>query len=103
MSALSELPAALAVVPLCMGILVIAIGLLRVPASGRAGPAELAASLSLGLEFFLAGGLLRLSSIDDFAGLAVVAAIVLLRKLIGTGVRFALRALGAGGVRLLRA
>ena len=94
MTGVTEAIAALAVVPLLMGLLVIAVGVLRVPAAGRAGPAELAASLSLGLEFLLAGGLLRLASLDTFGALAVVAAVVLLRRLIGLGIAFGLRALG---------
>lgn len=89
--------------PLFMAVLVIAVGLLRVPAARRTGPAELAASITLGLDFLLAAGLLRLSSIDDFTGLAGVAAIVLVRKLIGTGLLYGLRALGAATARLLRA
>ncbi len=100
---MAEVVATLAVVPLLMGVAVIALGLLRGPAAARAGPAELAASLSLGLEFFLAAGLLRLPSLDSFHALGVVAAVVLLRKVISTSVRFTLRALGAARIRGLRA
>lgn len=103
MERLDELANALAAIPLTIAVLVIAIGLVRVPGAGRAGPAELAASLALGLEFLLAAGLLRLSFIDTFAGLASVAAIVVLRKIISTGVRFALRALGVSRVPRIRA
>ena len=46
---------------------------------------------------------MRLSTIDDFVGLGAVAAIVLLRKVIGAGIRFTLRALDATGFRRIRA
>ncbi len=85
-----------------MGISVIALGLLRVPAR-RTGAAHLAASASLALEFFLPAGLLRLSSIGDFAALGIVAAIIFVRKLIAAGIRYALGALGQTGLRSLRA
>jgi hypothetical protein len=92
-----------AAVPFAMAVAVIAIGLLRLAPAGAAAPAQLAASLALGLEFLLAAGLLRLSAIDDFAALAAVGAIVLLRRVISTGIGFALRALGATRFRRLRA
>jgi Protein of unknown function (DUF1622) len=103
MSGVDRLAEAAAAVPFAAAVVVAAVGLLRTPAAGRAGPAELAASLALSLEFLLAAGLLRLSALDDFGALAAVAAIVLLRKLITTGVRFALRALGAARFQRLRA
>ncbi len=90
-------------VPFTIAVMVILIGLVRAAAAGKAAPAELAASLGLGLEFFLAAGLLRLSAIDDFGALAVVAAIVVLRKLISTGIRFAVQALGGTRFRRIRA
>lgn len=102
MSGLSQLPAALAVVPLLMGVAVIAYGVLRAPLR-RTGAATLGAGLALGLEFLLAAGLLRLASLDDFAALGIVAAVIVLRSLIGTGVRIGLRALGQSGTRRLRA
>lgn len=87
-------------VPFAFAVVVITVGLLRAGLAGRGGPAELAAGLSLGLEFLLAAGLLRLSAIDDFAGLGIVAAIVVLRRIIGAGIRFALRALDGAGRRI---
>jgi uncharacterized membrane protein len=94
---------AAAAVPFAIAVTVAAVGLLRAPAAGRAAPAELAAALALALEFLLAAGLLRLSGRDDYEALAVVASIVLLRKLISTGIRFALQALGAAGFKRIRA
>ena len=92
----SPVPVALAGVPFALAIVVIAVGLLRAPAQGRRAPAELAAALALGLEFLLAAGLLRLSAIGDFTGLGIVAATVLARKVIGTGIAAGLRVLRAG-------
>jgi uncharacterized membrane protein len=98
-----DLIALAAGIPFALGIVVIAIGLARVPLAGAAAPAELAASLGLGLEFVLAAGLLRLSALDDFGALAAVAAIVLLRRVLTTGLGVAVRALGGRGTRRLRA
>jgi uncharacterized membrane protein len=92
-----------ATVPFAIAVVVITVGVVRSAGAGRAAPAELAAALGLGLEFLLAAGLLRLSAIDDPLGLAAVAAIVLLRRLITTGIRFAVRALGAARVSGSRA
>jgi uncharacterized membrane protein len=103
MRAVDDLLTAAADVPFALAIVVAAVGLARVPASGRGGPAELAAALALALEFLLAAGLLRLSAIDDFTALGAVAAIVLLRKLIATGLRLALRALGSARPQRIRA
>lgn len=90
-------------VPFGAAVVVIAVGFARVPAAGRAGIAELVASLGLGLELMLAAGLLRLSAIDDLRQLATVAFVVLLRKLLTTGLRYGLGALGQAGIRRLRA
>lgn len=102
MNRLVDLPATLAIVPVLMGVTVIAVGVLRSP-TGRVGIAGLVASLWLGLEFFLAAGLLRLSSVEDFTGLGIVAAVILLRRLVGVGIRSGLRAIGAGGIQRIRA
>lgn len=87
---------AAAVLPLAAGILVIAVGLGRLPLAGRAAPGDLAAAVGLGLEFLLAAGLLRLSALDDFQAIGVVAAIVLLRKLVTRGIAYAVIALQRG-------
>jgi uncharacterized membrane protein len=103
MSSVDDAITTAAAVPFAMAVAVIAIALLRLPAARHAAPAELAAGVSLGLEFFLAYGLLRLSALDDFAALGVVAAVVLLRKVINAGIGFALRALGLRRTSGLRA
>lgn len=96
MTRLDDLIAGTAVVPFAIAVLVVAVGLARLPAAGRAAPAALAATIGLALEFLLAAGLLRLSAINGLSALAAVAAIVLLRKLVSSGIRLALRA--AAGV-----
>lgn len=86
--------ARLASVPLLLGLVVVAVTLLRLPAAGRRAPETFGLGLGLGLEFFLAAGLLRLSAVADLRSLAVVAVVIALRKLTTTGVGFAVRALG---------
>lgn len=90
------------VVPFAIAVLVIVVGFARVLPSGRMAPDELAASVALGLEFFLAAGLLRLAS-NEISGLGVVAAIVVLRRVIAAGVGFAAKAVGTGSTRDIRA
>lgn len=58
-------------------------------------PARFVDALKLALEFLLAGGLLRLAVHDSWVALATAAAIVLTRRIIGIGLRFAVRGLGA--------
>ena len=90
------------VVPFAMAVLIIIVGFVRVVPSGRMAPDQLAASVALALEFFLAAGLLRLAT-NDLRSLGVVAAIVLLRRVISAGVRFAVRAVGSGSTHHVRA
>lgn len=56
---------------------------LRTPDAGRA---TLAAGLALALEFFVAAGLIRLSTLA-MPGLGLVAAVVAVRQVIGRGLR----------------
>lgn len=90
-------------VAFAIAVLVITVGLARVVPSGPRGPGELAASLALGLEFFLAAGLLRLAAIDSFEALGAVAAIVLVRKVISRGIGLSLRAIGTSAGARTRA
>ena len=99
----AELVETVSLLPFAIAVLVIGVGLLRVLPSGREGPTELAESLALGLEFFLAAGLIRLAAIDSFGALGVVGLTIVFRKVIGAGVRFAVRAVGSGGARGARA
>lgn len=88
---------AIATVPAGLGVLVIAVAVLRAPLAGRGASRELAAGLGLGLDFFLAAGLLRLSALDDLRSVAVVAAVIALRRVTTVGVGFAVRALNPSG------
>ena len=92
MSRTDSLLAALAAVPFAMAVVVLAVGLVRLPLAGRAAPARFAASLALCLEFLLAAGLLRLSALDTYRALAVTAIVIGLRRLISFGVRAGVRA-----------
>ena len=103
MSSVDDAITTAAAVPFAMAVAVIVIALVRVPGARHAAPAELAAGVSLALEFFLAYGLLRLSALDDYGALGVVAAVVLVRKVINAGIGFALRALGVRRAARLRA
>ena len=46
----------------------------------------------LGLEFLLAGGLIRLAGAQGFRMLGIVAAIIAVRRTIAFGIRFGVRA-----------
>lgn len=98
-----ELVHGVAAVPFAIAVLVIVVGVVRVLSSGRAGPSELAAAVALGLEFLLAAGLVRLAAIDDFAALGMVALVIVVRKVVGVGIRSAVRALGSGPPGEIRA
>ena len=98
----SDLVMPISAVPFAMAVIVIVVGLVRVVPSRRVAASELAASLGLGLEFFLAAGLIRLAAINDFGALGLVAAVVLFRRVIGLGVRYAVQAARSpspGGLR----
>ena len=97
MTAVDALVDRAAAFPFVVAVLVVVVGLVRLPTAGKAAPAKLAASIRLALEFLLAAGLLRLSAIDSYTALTAVAAIALVRKLVATGMRFSLQAIGMGG------
>ncbi len=87
---------AVAFAPGVIGVVVVAVGVLRalgLPGAGRAH--VLGEALRLGLDFLLAAGLLRLATLPDVRSLALAAAIVAVRRVVGTGVGFAERALSA--------
>ena len=75
-----------------MALLIIVLGLPAALAAGRHTGARLAAAIGLAVEFLLAGGLLRLATLDDFMAVGMVAAIVAVRSAIRYGIRFAVRA-----------
>jgi uncharacterized membrane protein len=56
--------------------------------------ADLTTYLGIGLEFFLAAGLIRLASVDTFQMLGLTAAIIAVRRTIVLGLGYAARASG---------
>jgi hypothetical protein len=90
-----EVLVAASAVPFSAGVVVIAVAIVRMPLAGRDAPAQLRAGITLGLEFLVAATLLRLAALDTFIALAAVAVTIALRKLITTGLRFAVRGVQA--------
>lgn len=77
---------------LLLGAAIIAVGLVRaVRTHSRASAVLFGSALALALEFLLAGGILRLSTLR-LPALGLVAAVVVVRQIIGRGIRFAERA-----------
>ncbi|MFN2612672.1 MAG: DUF1622 domain-containing protein [Solirubrobacterales bacterium] len=89
-----ELTHGAAAVPLAIGAAIITVGALLALFAGRRAGSSLAEHISLGLEFLLAAGLLRLASADQLAMLGLVGAIILARRAIVLGVRYGARAWG---------
>lgn len=76
---------------------VIAVGAARAVLAPRRAAAVFAGALALGLEFLLAGGLLRLATEQSLRALQVTAVIVVVRQVIARGIRFGRRAATAPG------
>jgi uncharacterized membrane protein len=83
-----------AAVPLAIGAAIIILGACLAIFSGRHAGSAFANHITLGLEFLLAAGLLRLASADQLEMLGLVAAIIVARRIIVIGVRFGVRATG---------
>jgi uncharacterized membrane protein len=88
----SELTSTGAAVPLAIGAAIIILGALFSPFEGRRVASVLADHITLGLEFLLAAGLIRLASVQSFEMLGVVAAIIVTRRVIVIGLRLGVRA-----------
>lgn len=87
-----EITGPLSAAAVALGVLVFVTGAMRAVASPSVVAERFAGTLALALEFFLAAGLLHLGNAETFRALAVVAAIVLLRRLLTLGVRLAVGA-----------
>jgi hypothetical protein len=72
--------------------LVLLVGLARALWRPSAAAMTFGAALSLALELLLGAGLLRLPTVNAVRGFAAVAAIIVLRRVIGLGLRYAQRA-----------
>ena len=90
----SELTDAVASVPFAIGAGLIILGACIALFSGRRAGRKLAEYISLGLEFLLAAGLIRLAGADQLQMLGLVATIIVARRVIGLGVRYGARAWG---------
>src|SRR3954447_10005367 len=89
----SDLTHAIAAVPFAIGSAIIIIGAFFSLFYGRRAGVFFANHLTLGLEFLLAAGLLRLASTDQLEMLALAAAIIAPRRIIVIGLRYSARAL----------
>jgi len=70
---------------------VLVVGVLGLVRADRPAAAELARALMLSLELLLAAGLLRLGALGTFSALGLVAVTIVVRQVIGLGLRLALR------------
>jgi hypothetical protein len=89
-----ELTTVVATAIVAFAALVVFAGALGSSRAGRHAGVLLATYLGIGLEFFLAAGLIILASADTFAMLALAAAIITIRRAIVLGLRVAARATG---------
>lgn len=89
---MTEVLRAAAAVPTAMALAVVVVGLGRALVAPRHAAGTLADALALALELFLAAGLIRLAALQDLSSLGIAAFIVLLRRVMSFGVRYAVRA-----------
>jgi uncharacterized membrane protein len=90
----ADLTSAVATTIIAFAALVIFAGSLTSLRAGRHAGRLLATYLGIGLEFFLAAGLIRLASVDTFQMLGLTAAIIVVRRTIVLGLGYAARASG---------
>jgi L-asparagine transporter-like permease len=81
-----------AVIPLVIGAVIIVIGVLLAPRYGLHTARAFAHFLSLGLEFLLAAGLIRLLGYYTFEMIGIAAAIILARRIVLLGLGYGVRA-----------
>jgi uncharacterized membrane protein len=90
----AELTHGAAAIPFAIAGLLLVGGALISLTRGRHIGSSYAEFISLGLEFLLAAGLLRLASAQSFEMLGLVAAVIVARRVISFGIRLAVRATG---------
>lgn len=88
----AELTAPIATAIVGFGSMVIAAGCITALAKRENTGRALATYIGIGLEFFLAAGLIRLASVDTFKMLGIAASILVIRRSIVLGLGFAVRA-----------
>lgn len=76
-------------VTVAMALVVVVVGVARSVLAPMAGPGVLAGALALGLEFLLAAGLIRLAARPGVMMLGVVAVVIVVRRVIAAGLRYA--------------
>lgn len=72
-----------------MALVIIVVGVARTVLAPMGGPGILASALALGLEFLLAAGLIRLAARPGVTMLGVVALVIVVRRVIAAGLRYA--------------
>lgn len=87
-----ELTSAAAAIPFAIGAAIIILGACLALFSGRRAGFAFANHITLGLEFLLAAGLIRLASARSLEMLGLVGAIIVARRIIILGVRWGARA-----------
>jgi uncharacterized membrane protein len=88
----SELTSTVAAVPFAIAAVIIITGSMLALLSGRHAASAFASHLTLGLEFLLAAGLIRLASANSLEMLGLVGAIIVTRRIIILGIRWGTRA-----------
>jgi hypothetical protein len=88
----TEITAPAAAIPFAIAALIIVFGVLVSLRYGFGAASVFTAQLGLGLEFFLAAGLIRLASANTFEMLGLAAAIIFARRVILRGVRYGVQA-----------
>jgi len=87
-----ELTSTVAAVPFAIAAAIIILGACLSILSGRHAASAFANHITLGLEFLLAAGLIRLASANSLETLGLVGAIIVTRRIIVLGIRWGTRA-----------
>lgn len=88
----SELTSTVAAVPFAIAATIIIVGACLSIFRGRHAASAFANHITLGLEFLLAAGLIRLASANTLEMLGLVGAIIVTRRIIVLGIRWGTRA-----------
>jgi uncharacterized membrane protein len=88
----SELTSTVAAIPFAIASAIIVVGACLSIFAGRHAASAFANHITLGLEFLLAAGLIRLASANSLEMLGLVGAIIVTRRIIVVGIRWGTRA-----------
>jgi len=92
--AVAEVLGIASVIPFAIGAAIIVVGVLAAPRQGLHTARAFSTFFGLGLEFLLAGGLIRLAQQDSFEMLGIAAAIIAARRVVIIGLSYGARAEG---------